>query len=95
MESAFADVEGPPMTRRAGMTALRSTLRRIYGETPAAAKAVTLAAAWSQPGVVHSAVRPPSGEHVADESALVIPEEPSRARRESLFRSVFHNFWTN
>ena len=94
-EYAFADVEGPPMTRRAGAAALRSTLQRIYGDTPAAAKAVTLAAAWSQPGVVHSAGRPPSGEHVADESALLIPEDPSRTRRESLFRSVFHSFWTN
>jgi len=94
-ECAFADVEGPPMTRRAGTSALRSTLRRIYGDTPAAAKVVSLAAAWSQSGVVHSAGRPPSGEHAADESALLIPEEPTRVRRESLFRSVFHNFSTN
>jgi hypothetical protein len=94
-ECAFADVQGPPIRRRAAATALQSTLRRIYGDTPAAAKAATLAAAWSHPGVVHSAGRPPSGEHAADESALLIPEEPSRTRRESLFRSVFHNFWTN
>ena len=89
---AFADVQGPPVRRRAAEMALQSALRRIYGDTPEAAKAATLAAAWSQPGVVHSARRPPSG---ADEPALVIPEEPVRPRRESLLRSVFHNFWTN
>jgi hypothetical protein len=91
---AFGDVQGPSIRRRAAATALESTLRRIYGDTPAASRAAALAAAWSQPGVVHAAKRPTSGEH-ADEPPLLIPEEPSRPRRESLLRSVFHSFWTN
>jgi hypothetical protein len=91
---AFGDVEGPSARRRAAAMALESALRRIYGDTPAAARAATLAAAWSRPGVVHASKRPASGGH-EDATALPIPEEPSRPRRESLFRSVFHSFWTN
>jgi hypothetical protein len=95
-ESAFDDVEGPPMTRQMAAVALRSRLRRIYGVTPASASAATIAAAWSRPGVVHStATRPLSSEEATAGSAPPVPQEPSRRRLESLFRSVFHNFPTN
>lgn len=95
-ECAFADVEGPPMTRQMAAVALRSRLRRIYGVTPASASAATMAAAWSRPGIVHStASRPLLGEQATDGSASPIPPEPSRWRLESLLRSVFHNFPTN
>jgi hypothetical protein len=95
-EQAFAEVEGPPMTRRAAAVALRSTLRRISGDTEASARAASLAEAWSHPAVAHSpATSAPPDEAASVESVLLVPEEPARRRLDTLLRSVFHNFKAN
>lgn len=95
-EQVFAAVEGPPMTRQVAAAALRSRLRRIYGVTPASANAARIAAAWSQPGVVHStASRPLPSEPVTIGSDSPTLQESPQRRAELPVQSVLHNTSTN
>jgi hypothetical protein len=50
---AYSETLGSTAARRGGVEAFESSVRRIFGDTSASAEAAELAAAWSQPSVVH------------------------------------------
>lgn len=94
-EKAFDQVLAPAIARRGGAAALQSSVRRIFGDTPASEEAAKVAAAWSSPAVVH-----PVPEAIRPEEPLPQPqpappppqrEEPARPLS-SIFRSVFPLF---
>jgi hypothetical protein len=51
--NAYADTLGRLAARRGGTEIFESSVRMIFGDTAASAEAAELAAAWSQPTVVH------------------------------------------
>jgi hypothetical protein len=90
-ERAFAQVLGPAATRRGGTAAFESAVKRIFGDTPAAAEAAKLAAEWSTPELIHPVSEPLEPEELQREPAPVVrQEQPSPLG--SIFRSVFPLF---
>jgi hypothetical protein len=95
-ERTFEEFLGSPAARRGGEIALRSIVRRVFGDTPDTAEATKIAAAWSTPTLVH----PVPADKRPDEP-LISPSDPapssdpSSVSLQSLFRSVFPNLRTN
>lgn len=92
-EKAFGEVLGPAAERRGGRAAFESSVRRIYGETPASAEAADVAAAWSSPDIMHPVAEPiaPPVEPLPEHVPLPAPAETHRPLS-SIFRSVFPLF---
>ena len=63
-ERAYSETVGRIASRRGGVEAFEASVHQIFGDTPASAEAAELAAAWSQPAVVHHA------------PAVVVPSQP-------------------
>jgi hypothetical protein len=90
-ERAFAQMLGPAAARRGGAAQWQSAVKRIFGETPAVAEAVKVAAEWSQPEIVHHAATPIDHEDVLREPMAPVEGDSPRPLS-ALFRSVFPLF---
>jgi hypothetical protein len=77
-QKAYDETLGRAASRRRGVEAFEHSVRRIFGDTPASAEAAELAAAWSQPAVVHHLHQP-----VAPSPAFVRAPLPPPSREES------------
>lgn len=92
-ERAFDDVLGPVVARRGGATMFVSAVRQVFGDTPAAAEAAQVAAAWS----AADGVAPAAGViHPVEPLPDPIPAGADTPRPlTALFRSVFPIFRTS
>jgi len=92
-ENAFNQTLGPAIARRGGPAALEASVRRIFGDTPASEEAAELAAAWSQPVVVHHTPEPlPHTQPPVDPSRVPAAEREHSGTFSSILRSVFPHF---
>lgn len=92
-QAAYHETLGRLASRRGGADALESSVRRIFGDTPASAEAAELAAAWSQPAVVHHV--PPSVAPMRPtypRMPLPPPVRDERTALSSILRYVFPLF---
>ena len=94
-EHGFVEVLGHAAARRGGAAALQYSVRRIFGDTPAAAEAAKVAKGWSKVGVIR-----PAAAAAAHTTAPVRPAEVPTHEDEArplgnIFRTVFPNLRTN
>jgi hypothetical protein len=93
-EASYATVLGTAAARRGGPAALAECVQRVFGDTPASAKAAALAGAWSHPSAAYHkphAVAPATlpVEHMP----AVTPVQADSPRAfTSMLRSVFPRF---
>lgn len=91
-QKAYHETLGGLASRRGGVEALESSVRRIFGDTPASAEAAELAAAWSQPAVVHHGPQPVAPMQPAYARTPLPP--PPRDERTALISILRHVFRT-
>jgi hypothetical protein len=92
-QNAYHATLGRLAARRGGVEALESSVRQIFGDTPASAEAAELAAAWSQPAVVHHAPKPVAPAPPAYPRASMPPRpRDERTALGSILRHVFPLF---
>jgi len=86
-EKGYGEVLGPAVARRGGAAAFESSVRRIFGDTPASAEAAKVALSWSAAAVVH-----PATGSVAPVGPVAqpvqLPRDQGSRPLSSLFRSV-------
>ena len=93
-QKAYEGTLGRLASRRGGIDAFEDSVRRIFGDTPASAEAAELAAAWSQPLVVHPTPPPVApAQPVFEHAALPPPvRDESPGALSSILRYVFPLF---
>jgi hypothetical protein len=92
-QRSYDETLGRIASRRGGAEAFDSSVRQVFGDTPASAEAVELAAAWSQPAVVHHTPQRVAPSPPVYQRPLPAPvREQSAGTLSSLLRSVFPLF---
>jgi len=86
-EKGYAEVLGPAVARRGGAAAFESSVRRIFGDTPASAEAAKVALSWSAAAVVYPAAESLAPVQPAIQP-LLTPRDHAPRPLSSLFRSV-------
>jgi hypothetical protein len=93
-KTAYDQVLGPTASQRGGVEAFETSVRRVFGDTPESAEAAQLAAAWSQPAVIHHPRQPVAPQEPPREPTPVPAVERTESNRpfSSMLRSVLPLF---
>jgi hypothetical protein len=87
-QKAYHETLGRVSSRRGGVDAFESSVRRIFGDTPASAEVAELAAAWSHSAVIHHVPQPVAPTQPVARTPLPPPPRDERSALGSILRYV-------